>query len=108
LGGCRGESPIEVPHSDRVNTAGLSLTLQPHPPPTHPIFHAHPPTQAPTGDPPAVEFNTVIALNIRISMFRMGLLNANRLAGQFKLRMDLSFIWNLHLLGQLKISDGAH
>jgi hypothetical protein len=34
--------------------------------------------------------NTVVAIIIRISNFRMGLFNDDRLAGQFKLRMDLS------------------
>jgi hypothetical protein len=33
---------------------------------------------------------TVVAIIIRTSNFRMGLCNDDRLAGQFKLRMDLS------------------
>jgi hypothetical protein len=52
--------------------------------------------------------NTVVAISIRTSKFRMGLLNDDRLAGQFKLRMDLSWDLEPPLARPTQISDGAH
>jgi hypothetical protein len=58
-----------------------------------------------------------VAISIRTSKFRMGLFNDDRLAGQFKLRMDPS--WDLEpplarqlkfrieLIGQNRSSDGG-
>jgi hypothetical protein len=51
---------------------------------------------------------TVVVINIRILKFRMGLFNDDRLAGQFKLWMDLNLDLEPPLTWPTQISDGAH
>jgi hypothetical protein len=52
--------------------------------------------------------STVVAISVWILKFRMGLIIDDRLAGQFKLRMDLSWDLEPPLARPTQVSDGAH